>query len=336
MEIKRIDPYDEAGLAAWHEVHRRSQGHGRPWGRPWQLGEFRAELRVVTPDHRLEVYAGRQGGATVCAGAISFPLADNLNAAEVQVDTDPGQRRRGHGAAMLTRLEATARSEGRSLVNVEVYHPLDDAADGNGCADVDFMTRRGYRYGLGDVHRILDLPVETVLLDRLAASAAPHHAAYRLETVVGPVPDRHLASFAVINASLMTEAPVGEVEREAENADPALLREHERLQAAQGRCAYITLALGPGDEVVAFTTVMTTEHDREAGFQWGTVVRRDHRGHRLGMAVKVANLRLLQDRAPQVTSMMTDNAEVNLHMVRVNEALGFRAVERLGELQKRL
>ena len=34
--------------------------------------------------------------------------------------------------------------------------------------------------------------------------------------------------------------------------------------------------------------------------------------------------------------MVTWNAEVNAHMVAVNEQLGFEPVERLGEFQKRL
>ena len=52
--------------------------------------------------------------------------------------------------------------------------------------------------------------------------------------------------------------------------------------------------------------------------------RREHRGHRLGVAVKVANLRLLQRERPDITRLTTYNAEVNSHMIGVNEALGFR------------
>jgi hypothetical protein len=64
-------------------------------------------------------------------------------------------------------------------------------------------------------------------------------------------------------------------------------------------------------------------------------VRRDARGHRLGLAVKLANLRLLQAERPDIEVLTTYNAEVNTHMIEVNERLGFRPVARLGEFQKR-
>jgi RimJ/RimL family protein N-acetyltransferase len=190
-------------------------------------------------------------------------------------------------------------------------------------------------FGLGDVHRRLELPAEPGLFDRLAAEAAPHHPAYEIRSWRGPVPEELVASFATISASLMTEAPVGEVEREAEVADVAVLRDDEALQEKQGRVPYITVAVDRAGTVVAFTTLMTTVHEPGRGYQWGTVVDRAHRGHRLGIAVKAANLRALQQHDPPVREVFTYNAEGNAHMVAINDALGFVAVERLGEFQKR-
>lgn len=52
------------------------------------------------------------------------------------------------------------------------------------------------------------------------------------------------------------------------------------------------------------------------------------------MATKVANLAWLQREEPDRTAVVTFNAEVNAHMVGVNEAMGFRPVERLGEFMR--
>ena len=87
--------------------------------------------------------------------------------------------------------------------------------------------------------------------------------------------------------------------------------------------------------MVAYTDIATTVHEPGRAYQWGTLVRRDARGHRLGLAVKVANLRLLQRERPDVHELITYNAEVNAHMIGVNERLGFVPVARLGEFQKR-
>ena len=144
-----------------------------------------------------------------------------------------------------------------------------------------------------------------------------------------------------LSASLMTEAPMGDIEREVETADVSALRAEEAMLVKQGRVKVNTVALAPPDdsgerEVVAYTDIAVTLHESERAYQWGTLVRADHRGHRLGLAVKAANLRLLQETQPQISTVITYNADVNAAMVAVNERLGFRPVQWLGELQKRL
>ena len=336
MEIREVNPFDDGQVAAWHAVYERSQSHGRAFPNPWPLPEIQAGLRDPGRRRRLIAFSGTVDGAVVCSGTLWLPQLDNLGSAALAVDTDPSVRRRGYGAAMLAHLEERAVAESRTLLNTETFYPGDAPADGAGHDNADFLTHRGYVFGLGDVHRRLELPAERELLDRLAGEAAPHHAAYQIRTWRGRVPDELVESFATINASLMTEAPAGEVEREPEVADIAVLREEEALRTRQGRVPYVAVAVDRAGTVVAFTTVMTTVHEPGRGYQWGTVVDRAHRGHRLGIAVKVANLRTLQQHDPPVRELFTYNAEVNAHMVAINDAVGFVAVERLGEFQKRI
>lgn len=54
-----------------------------------------------------------------------------------------------------------------------------------------------------------------------------------------------------------------------------------------------------------------------------TIVLVEHRGHRLGMLLKAANLAQLERLRPGHPSIVTYNAEENRHMLTVNEALGF-------------
>lgn len=51
-----------------------------------------------------------------------------------------------------------------------------------------------------------------------------------------------------------------------------------------------------------------------------------HRGHRLGLAVKLANLDALADVAPSVRRIFTGNARVNAPMIAVNDLMGFEIV----------
>jgi hypothetical protein len=172
-------------------------------------------------------------------------------------------------------------------------------------------------------------------LDRLADEAAARHEAFTLRSWPGPVPDDLVAGWARLVGSLMTEAPTGELDVEPEYADVATVRETEALLVAQGRTKYNTVAVDATGDVVAYSDLVTTVHEPGRAYQWGTLVRRDARGHRLGLAVKAANQRLLQRERPDVRELVTYNAEVNSHMIGVNEQLGFVPVARLGEFQKR-
>ena len=74
----------------------------------------------------------------------------------------------------------------------------------------------------------------------------------------------------------------------------------------------------------------------ERAYQWGTLVLAEHRGHRLGMLVKLAALRALQAASPSTRSVSTWNAEGNTPMIAVNEALGFVPVGTLSSWTQRL
>lgn len=337
LEIVEVDPFDRACFDAWHRAYLASELAAPPEvTSPWQLEEVRATMQHPGTRSWNAGWAGVVDGLVVAAGWLETPLLDNLDRAEVMVHTVPGARRRGYGAAMLVHVERAARERGRTVLVGESAWPYASGPDGTGEPGREFARQAGYDLALADVKRLLDLPVDDAVLDGLAAEAAERHPDYTLRSFAGPVPDDLLEGWARLTSSLMTEAPTGELEVEPESADPAVVREVEDMLARQGRSKYNTVAVDRSGEVVAYTDIATTIHEPGRAYQWGTLVRRDVRGHRLGLAVKVANLRLLQRERPDITVLTTYNAEVNAHMIGVNERLGFRPVARLGEFQRRL
>jgi hypothetical protein len=70
--------------------------------------------------------------------------------------------------------------------------------------------------------------------------------------------------------------------------------------------------------------------------QYDTSVLRAHRGHRLGLLLKISMLLHLREIEPQLTMLDTWNAASNEHMVAVNEALGYRVLARGSEWQRQL
>jgi len=96
------------------------------------------------------------------------------------------------------------------------------------------------------------------------------------------------------------------------------------------------MALDGEGRAVGYTTIAVPADDQTYVFQWGTYVRREHRGRRLGLAVKTANLRVVQDDHPERKLVFTCNTETNAPMVDINESMGFRKYELLVEFQRKL
>ncbi len=337
LQIVEVDAFDAASLDPWWRAYHDAEAADRGASATiWQLEELRAQMQDPGSRMWMAGWSGIVDGVVVATGWIGTPLLDNPDLAYVAVTTIEGHRRRGHASAMLAHVEQVARERGRTILGGEAYWPYDAGPEGSGSPGREFARAHGYDLALGDVQRRLALPVAEGLLDSLAAEAATHHAAYTLRSWVGPVPDELVSEWADISASLMTEAPTGDLELEPEVADAATVREEESLLVKQGRLKYHTVAIDETGRIAAYTDLVTTEHERDRAYQWGTLVRQEHRGHRLGLAVKVANLRQLQGARPDLAQLTTFNAEVNEHMIGVNERLGFVPVERLGEFQKRL
>lgn len=337
LEIHELDPDDAAAFDAWHHVYavaeRFELGEMASF---WQLEEVRAAMQNQGSHSWTGGWVGVLDGETVVAGWMNTPLLDNPELALVAVHVLPDHRRRGYASAMLTHLESVARERGRRVLNGMSSWPFEAGTSGAGASGPGFAQAHGWQLALSEVHRELRLPISNAVLGRLAEEAAPAHAAYTIRSWSGPVPDDLLQGWAELTALLPTEAPTGELDIEPDVVSADVVREREQMVERQGRTTYNTVAIDATGSLVAYTDLVTTIHEPGRAYQWGTLVRSDHRGHRLGVAVKVANLRLLQQERPDIGRLTTFNAEVNAHMVGVNDALGFEPVARTGEFQKRL
>lgn len=337
LVITDLDPSDEAEMSEFHAVYEAAQSFGREaTATSWERDELQAAMLEQATRRFRHGLCGRVGGRMVATAYVEGNLLDNLDLCELQVNVLPDHRRQGFGSAMLGRAEEVARERGRSTLLAMVDWPYDAHPEGDGQPGIEFGRVHGFTMSLVEIQRRLELPVEESTLDRLAAGAAEKHAGYTLRSWAGPVPDELLQGWAEVTSSLMTEAPTGDIDREPETPDPAVVREAEALAAQQKRELYATAALDAEGTVVAYTNFGVNTEGSPRAYQWGTLVRPEHRGHRLGLAVKVANLRQLQAARPDLGQVVTWNAEVNAHMIGVNEEMGFVPVERSGQLQKRL
>lgn len=334
LEIHRIDPFDAPAFDAWWDAYaaarRADMGeHALVWSRE----ESRAELQHPSSTTERRAYVATRDGAVVGSGSLALSRKDNLHSAALDVTVPAEHRRQGVGSALLAHVEAEAADASRRTFRAETAWPASAPADGDGQPGREFARRHGYQVALGDLQSRLTLPVTDAAIDELLAEAPAD--GYEIRSWVGRVPEEFVAEWTTLDAVLDTEAPTGELDIEPSAADVADHRTDEVMLAGQGRTSFGTVALASDGRVAAYTQIVVSRDDGNA-YQWGTLVRREDRGHRLGLRIKLENLRMLQLRMPEVPYIYTFNAESNAHMLAVNVRLGFRPTGRLAELQKRL
>jgi len=158
---------------------------------------------------------------------------------------------------------------------------------------------------------------------------------YEIRSFVGPVPAELRPTYVDVRNLLAVEAPHGELEIEIGQDTVADFDALEDERIRSGRTAVTALAVQDGT-VVAYADASVPGGEFRHVDQYGTLVHPDHRGHRLGMAVKCAQLRALVEAFPDRHHIQTSNAEVNAQMVAINVALGFEIHQVWGEFEKRL
>ncbi len=336
MQIREVDVHDDGQFHQFFRIMKDAETFERPEAAFWSERECAVMFRHEEPGESWASYAAfddADDAVMIGIGSVVLTLHDNVDKAFLGVEVAPELRGRGIGGAILAFLEDKARDAGRTVMLTDSHVPA-DSRDSHPYRQ--FAEKRGYVLANVEVRRRLRLPVPTEQLQAWADEAARHHADYRVQTFVDDLPDELLESYCYLSNQLAIDAPTGEIDYEAESMTPETFRIRLQKIKEQGRTMYETLALDGDGQPVAQSTLAVPADDPTSVFQWGTLVRKDHRGHRLGLAVKVANLRAVQEAHPERQRILTTNSEDNANMVAINVLMGFEPIELLAEFQRKL
>ena len=319
-----IDSHDDAAFTAWYEVLRVTDRERWPDHLGWDLRTVKAmaDERDGATDF-LCLAATDAAGATVGIGLLQVPKWENQHLVIADVRVHPEHRRRRVGTALVEETERWAAAAGRPVLHAEIETPVRaDAVD----TATPFAQRCGFEAVMPAHTRQLLLPADPERLGLLHQEVA-QAASGTAPCLHGPWPEALTEDCCQLQRRMSTDAPSGDAEHQEEVWDAARVKEADDLARAQGLTRLVAAAehIDSG-RLVAFTEIVVPEANPTEGWQWATLVLREHRGHRLGLAVKLANLVRLEAAFPSVRRVLTGNAQENGPMIAVNEMMGFEVV----------
>lgn len=316
VQITDVDPTRPEDLLAWNALLGEGFNAGREaaW---WASDETTlAQYGDPKPERTSVLLVGTLDGRPVGAAGAD---ADPGEPAEVEISVLPDARRQGVGIALAEAVRERLRGVAE-IVQAETYSE----------AGVGFATALGLRVGNQEHRLLLDLPVDPEAL-RSQHRAAP---GVEVRSWTGACPDDVLEDWARLTTQMEEDVPRGDLTRPASRSDVDSVRRGEQRMAAQGWILVRSLARLDGASV-GYTEIFLSRHDPEIITQDDTLVDRDHRGHGVGRALKLANLEnlLALEEAAGGRWVQTYTALDNAAMLALNRAVGFRAADQLTILE---
>jgi GNAT superfamily N-acetyltransferase len=146
---------------------------------------------------------------------------------------------------------------------------------------------------------------------------------YDLVRGIGPTPESDLPEMTVLREAI-NDSPDA---HEYEAYPPERIAAYEQSLVARRQTQYTLVARHrPSGEPAGITMVRVPELAPEIAAQEDTSVLPAHRGHRLGLRLKIEMADWLRAERPDVRSVDTWNDATNGPMIAVNQRLGTRIV----------
>jgi GNAT superfamily N-acetyltransferase len=325
VKVDRIDPDDDAAFDSWYDILRATDEERFPDVAGWSRHEARTMARLTEAATLYDCLVARdESGSVIGIGLLEVPQRDNLHRASLDVRVPRDRRRHGIGSAIVADLERRAAAAGRRMLGGYCEVPT---AQLDTDASAPFARRLGFDAAQMANRRNLSLPIDPERLAGLKEMAARASVGYRIITFTAPWPHEFLEDECELGRRMSTDAPSPDEEKEEEVWDAARVKEMDDLLAEQGMTKLAAVAQHTGSgRLVGFSELaISGDHPYEA-WQWATLVLREHRGHRLGLALKLANLDNVAAACPEARLIITGNAQENAPMIAVNEMMGFEVV----------
>jgi GNAT superfamily N-acetyltransferase len=326
--IRPMNADDPAEIEAARQIYNAILAEDVPDFPATTAREFEGRFRHPWPGQENYRWTAEIDGRPVGQLFMSLPTLDNLHSANADLGVHPDHRRIGVGRALYETAVAFVRERGRTTLMGNYVRSIPDGQT-RPAAPEAFAEAVGAKSALPEIRRRLNLDtVDRSRWDSLLGDAQLRSQGYSIVVWGDAAPDDLVEQIAALDSRFLDEAPLGELKLEAQKVDVARVRAGEETVRRRGGRSYHVGAIQDGTgELAAWTHIAFEADQTEHGWQEITLVHPGHRGRRLGMLVKLENVRRVIASEPAVRYIDTWNAAENTHMIAINEAMGFHIVD---------
>lgn len=329
-DLVSIDPHDEHALRAWFETEQAAVDHDRPRAISRTWGALVGSVRTPSPYLGRELIAAVEGDQVVGVAELELPLQDNLHLAELSIHVLPAHRRRRIGRLLFDEVDRRRRATGRTTLLAELLLSQADAIADAPAPGMAFCTALGFVSVHEEEHLALPLPVDAGRMDALRRETA----GYEIVSWRARCPEELRAAYCRMRTQMEQDVPAGEVEHSARVIDEERLRSQEERMAPLYH-QIVSAARRTHDGEMAGYSLLFLPRDSLDVLQDDTLVMPDHRGHGLGMQLKLATLDVVTSEHPDRVLMHTWTDASNAAMYRTNAAFGYTTAEVMHEMQRK-
>jgi GNAT superfamily N-acetyltransferase len=329
IRIAEVDVRDDEALRRWHAVEQASITHDSPDAVPRPLDALVAYVREAEARSQRTLLAAWSGDEMLGTAEVALPLVDNTHLTHLAINVDPRHRRRGVGSRLLATVDEAPWSAGRTTVLGEVSGPVDGIPAG-----LSFAEARGFTTVHEEDHLVMELPRSPEDLPKAGAEPANPPTDYEVLTWSKRCPEPLAEAYCAMRTTMDNDVPIGEVDMLPSTFTVEQLRQEEKRIANAYDSVVATVRRRANGEMCGYSLVYLA-HDSKQALQDDTLVMPEHRGRRLGQLLKLATLDVIQKRYPQRSSLHTWTDPENHAMYRTNVRFGFKAVERMREVQRK-
>lgn len=361
IELMRIpDGFDQAAQEQLGQVAALVQSSRQyVWGTAELSNDAHDIFRdLKDPYERVNILCAYMDGRLVGRAEVRMPLISETDIAQIVVDVDPDELSEGIGRSLLSAAEQLAYGESRRVIRLVTEHPASelkapagpgdgsvmggetsgvgvqwiDAADGSGKLPAShrqtrFAEHAGYELQTVSSFALLDVPLPQERVESIERSLeeVPFTERYALHTWVDSAPEELLEPLARLHARLPSDSFVKPIVSDPDPWDAERVRRTERLREEDGDRSLMAVAEDRDNgELVGMTELILAQHRPTLALQDETLVIREHRGRRLGMRLKMTNLKQLTEVQPEVETVYSWTHTGNDRMNWVNAQLGFQ------------